>query len=368
MLSFFMRTRDPSILPDGVGLISYPFLRSLRRFPILGAPVVNSIPHAMLLKRTVEKLHPQIVIANEATSYGLYAALAGIGDYCLFVWGSDVLIAPQRSVFLRMIVKFALKRATRILVDSTVQRDACIDLGASGEKILIVPWYDYRETAEATIGERERVDVRRALGIAESAKVVVSSRWHRKPYSVETLIESVPLVLRRVPSAKFLVMGSGPDTSLLKNAASRLGVGGSIIFTGKLSRPDVLRYTQVADAYVSTSLSDGTSASLLDAMTLGIPVIVTDIPANREWVVPGSSGLLFPPRDHEELAKQICVVLGDEGLSRSLADSALATVTARADWRANSRALEETLDGLASSDRSRAGSTSTTTTAAKTGS
>jgi glycosyltransferase involved in cell wall biosynthesis len=346
VLSFLMRNDEVLTLPAGVGFIGYPTLRPLRRFPILGAPLVNALPHAILLRMTVRRLRPQVVIANQATSYGLYAALAGIENDYLFVWGSDVLVSPNDSPVLRLAVKFALRKARRILVDSMVQRDACVKLGAPSARILIIPWYDCRETAEAEIGPRERASAKTSLGLEQSDMVVVSTRWHRKPYSVETLIESVPLVVQEMPRTKFLVIGSGPDTPYFKDMASKLGVSKNVIFTGSLPRQDVLKYIQVADIYVSTSLSDGTSASLLDAMSLGIPAIVTDIPGNREWISPWNNGILFPPKDYEELAKQITILLGDGRLRKRLLDSARATVASRADWNKNSGVFDEVLDGI----------------------
>ena len=55
--------------------------------------------------------------------------------------------------------------------------------------------------------------------------------------------------------------------------------------------------------YISASLSDGTANSLLEAMAAGLFPIVSDIPANREWIADGENGMLFPPGDHMALAR-----------------------------------------------------------------
>jgi glycosyltransferase involved in cell wall biosynthesis len=57
--------------------------------------------------------------------------------------------------------------------------------------------------------------------------------------------------------------------------------------------------------YISASHSDGTSISLLEAFATGTPVIVPDIPGNREWVTPGENGWLFPDGDVQALASTI---------------------------------------------------------------
>jgi glycosyltransferase involved in cell wall biosynthesis len=66
--------------------------------------------------------------------------------------------------------------------------------------------------------------------------------------------------------------------------------------------PDLLSQ---ADIYVSTSLHDGTSVSLLEAMGSGAFPVVTDIPANREWIINGENGFLVSEDEEESLAIKI---------------------------------------------------------------
>jgi glycosyltransferase involved in cell wall biosynthesis len=125
-----------------------------------------------------------------------------------------------------------------------------------------------------------------------------------------------------------------------------LGVHERFAFLGRLDRQDVLRYTQAADIYVSTSLSDGTSASLLDSMTLGIPIVATDIPGNREWIRDGSEGLLFQRRDSATLTSHLVRLAEDAPMRESLSAAARSVVLARADWNANSEVLRSRLQRL----------------------
>jgi glycosyltransferase involved in cell wall biosynthesis len=78
--------------------------------------------------------------------------------------------------------------------------------------------------------------------------------------------------------------------------------------------PDLLSRT---DIYVSTSLSDGTSVSLLEAMACGAFPVVTDIPANREWIEDGNNGLLVPTEDEVSLAKRILEAMNQRELVAS---------------------------------------------------
>ena len=75
--------------------------------------------------------------------------------------------------------------------------------------------------------------------------------------------------------------------------------------------PELLTQT---DIYVSTSLSDGTSVSLLEAMASGVFPIVTDIPSNREWINDGENGFLVPAGKEINLADRIIGTIRNEGL------------------------------------------------------
>jgi glycosyltransferase involved in cell wall biosynthesis len=76
--------------------------------------------------------------------------------------------------------------------------------------------------------------------------------------------------------------------------------------------PSLLEKT---DVYVSTSLSDGTSVSLLEAMASGAFPVVTDIAANKEWIADGINGFLVPIEDEASLANKIVQSLRDEELT-----------------------------------------------------
>jgi glycosyltransferase involved in cell wall biosynthesis len=95
-----------------------------------------------------------------------------------------------------------------------------------------------------------------------------------------------------------------------------------------------------SDIYVSTSLSDGTSVSLLEAMAAGGFPVVTDIPANREWIKDGENGFLVPVNEAGLLAKRIVSAIRDEDLLQRSRTDNLRTVEERALWPVTIRKTE----------------------------
>jgi glycosyltransferase involved in cell wall biosynthesis len=104
-------------------------------------------------------------------------------------------------------------------------------------------------------------------------------------------------------------------------------------------------YFKNADVYLSCALSDGTSVSLLEAMAYGLPVVATDAPGNREWVVPGRGGWLAPPRDARAFADALVEAARLDDASRAtVAAQHREIVERRADWDANATRLIEAYD------------------------
>jgi glycosyltransferase involved in cell wall biosynthesis len=92
---------------------------------------------------------------------------------------------------------------------------------------------------------------------------------------------------------------------------------------------------------VSTSRSDSTSISLLEAMAAGATPVVSDIPGNREWISEGEGGRFFPVGDARALARVLIEVLGDEAFRRSARATNRSRVERDGDWDANVRRIED---------------------------
>ena len=103
-----------------------------------------------------------------------------------------------------------------------------------------------------------------------------------------------------------------------------------------------------ADIYVSTSLYDGTSVSLLEAMGSGAFPIVTDIPANREWITTGQNGFLVPVDEEKCLANRIIDAIRNQALLEKSRIKNLSIVEEKALWSVIiekiKRMYHETLD------------------------
>ena len=300
----------------------------------------------LLLRIFLKRIKPHVLFGNMATKYGFYSALAGYKPFILVIWGSDILVAPKRSFLRRFMVKFVLKKADAVIVDSDVQENAAISLGCKPQKILKFPWFD----SDSVNIKFSRSTIREKLGWRFNP-IVISTRKHEPIYGVEYLIEAIPHIIKEAPNIRFLILGKGQLSEKLRQRVRDLGIEQHVNFMGQVTRGKLLACIKASDVYVSTSLSDGTSSSLLEAMTLKVPSIVTRIPGNVEWIKDGWNGILVPAKNPQQLAEKITLLIKDESLRKQIGESALNTINARIDWRTNCKKLDQLISKLASRAR-----------------
>lgn len=250
----------------------------------------------------IKKIKPDVVDGHFITVYGFLAACAGFHPLLVTAWGSDILIQSKRNPLWAFLAKHCLKKADLVVCRSPIVKEEISKLGVEASKIRII-----------LIGANTTVfqpmpsinKLRQKLGTGSLQPVVITTRRLSQTYDVETLIKAIPLVLAEVPSAKFVVAGDGEQRGYLQKLAQSLGISDSARFVGWIPHQELPKYLASADIYVSTSLSDGTSNSLLEAMACGLAPVVTDIPANKPWINQGKNGFLFPVKDPKALATKI---------------------------------------------------------------
>jgi glycosyltransferase involved in cell wall biosynthesis len=270
---------------------------------------LNALLWFFQVRHLVKRLQPEIVDAHFITINACLGVASGFHPLVLTAWGSDILIVPKRTVLFRLLTKYILKKADGLICASPAIAEEEIKLGAQPEKIMR---RDFGSVDINQFNPEKRVkELKEKLGAA-NAPVVISTRSLSTIYSVDTLIKATPLVLKEVPQAKFVIIGDGPQRNYLEKLAGNLETSSSIKFLGWLSHDELPVYLASADIYVSTSLSDGTSVSLLEAMACGLAPVITNIPANLRWVTDGENGFVVPRNDASALAERVVYLLGND--------------------------------------------------------
>jgi glycosyltransferase involved in cell wall biosynthesis len=338
---------SPNCVPEGVKIVKMrDFIPETNLHPFEGARKHLLTPlRAYALKKNLDKVKPDVLIGCWASTYGFYSACSGFHPFVLFVWGSDVLVFPKKYFPLKPFVVYSLRKADVVVVDSEVQREAAIKLGCEPAKIVKFPWVNLNGFKRS---EAQRRKIRRECGWSDDDIVVISLRFHRPIYGVEYLMDAIPRVVAKNNNVKFLILGEGPLTNAFKTKMKDFMRSGHVRFIGAVPHDKIVDYLSAADIYVSTSFSDGTSASLLEAMACSLAPVVTEIDGNKEWVKDGVNGLLVPVANSEKLAEKILSLVNDYELRRILEEKAVETVRVRVNWQTNMQKLTKTIDKIVS--------------------
>jgi sugar transferase (PEP-CTERM/EpsH1 system associated) len=154
-----------------------------------------------------------------------------------------------------------------------------------------------------------------------------------------TLLRAVRLIASVMPEVRLDIVGDGSARPALEQLTDSLQLRGHVRFLG--FRSDVSECLAQADLFVLSSLKEGISLTLLEAMATGLPIVATDVGGNREVVSHGETGLLVPAQSPELLAAAIQTILGQPELARRMGAAGRQRVEAQFDLRQVVRQYEE---------------------------
>jgi glycosyltransferase involved in cell wall biosynthesis len=141
------------------------------------------------------------------------------------------------------------------------------------------------------------------------------------------LIQALPLIREKVPKAQVLLVGTGPESDMLRTLARECGCEASVSFVGE--HDDVVSFLSAMDIFAFPSIAEGLGLALIEAMGCGVPVVASSVGGVPEVVTDGWDGLLVDPRSPIALANAIIRMNTDHQLAESMGKHAIATVAAR---------------------------------------
>jgi glycosyltransferase involved in cell wall biosynthesis len=282
------------------------------------------------IRRLLKKIKPDLLHAHYATSFGLLAVLSGFHPLVVSAWGSDVLVAPKQSVLLKLVVELVLKKADALTSDSSYMSKRMLELLKGRPKTL----------KTVTMGVSREWFTSLPQG-SKNELQILSLRGHQVIYNIDIILQAMAAVRRAIPEAVLIVAGEGPETDKLQTLARSLGILKQVKFVGQLPHAQVQDYLNQSAISVSVPSSDATAVSLLETMACGSFPVVSDLPANREWVEDGVNGLIVGIRDAADLSQALIRALQESVLRRNAIELNRQKIQAKAIWEDNMAEMEE---------------------------
>ena len=281
-----------------------------------------------------------LIHVHWAIPTGLIGVLAGRllrKPLVVTIHGSDFRMATEKPSFLTKIFLYVCKKANQIICVSEFQEEKIKRMGVKTEKILTFPMGIDKSFLEGGRNRKKKLNGK--------SHIVLSNRNLLPLYNVSLLIRAIPVVLEEEPQTKFIIAGDGQERETLEQEGRSLNVSSSIDFLGRVPHEKMADLLAQTDIYVSTSLYDGTSVSLLEAMGSGAFPVVADIPANRGWITNGQNGFLVPIDEEKYLAKRIIDAIRDPRLLEKGRTENL-SIAEKALWPANIERIKKVYSQL----------------------
>jgi len=299
------------------------------------------------LKRVIQQVKPDLIQAGPLQRAAFLAALTGFHPLLSMSWGYDLLIDANQNAAWRWATRFTLKHSAALVGDCQAIRQLAVAYGMPEERIVTFPW---------------GIDLMHFAPVAPKTQnsgsplpfMILSTRGWEPIYGVDIIARAFVTAAQQCPELQLIMLGNGSMAPSLHRIFAKGNVEEQVIFPGQVKYSELPRYYQMADLYVSASHSDGSSISLLEAMACGRPVLVSDIPGNREWVSPhtppspessfarspspleeGDIGWLFPDGDAEALASAIRQAVEQRNRLPEKGRRARELAEERADWHKN---------------------------------
>jgi glycosyltransferase involved in cell wall biosynthesis len=173
---------------------------------------------------------------------------------------------------------------------------------------------------EAVAGWTSVDGVRAELGIGPRVPVIGTVANFKTHKRLDRMLTAADLVRRRVPEARFVLVGQGPLEGEIRRLAHARGLDDTVVFTG--FRSDAQRIAASFDVFTMSSEFEGLSIAVIEALALGKPSVVTDVGGLPEVVTDGREGFVVPASDPAALADRIVTLIEDPELRMRMGEAA----------------------------------------------
>ncbi len=300
-----------------------------------GALRLSDLPGQLRqLRRLLTNLRPDLVHAGPIQDLAFLAARAGFHPLLTMSWGFDLMKDAYQSPLRRWQTRYTLKRSDYLTLDCQATADRAAAFGFPRERICVFPWgvdLDFFSPQNSVVPGKSW---RAAQGWEEKTVLLCLRSWEPN-YGVDVLARAFARAVEENPQLRLILLGDGSQGPKIR--ALLRGAENAVYFGGRVELSALPGWYGAADLYVSPSHVDGSSVSLLEAMACGLPSIVSDIPANLEWIQDGLNGWVFPDGDPEALT---CIILAAAQQDwRAYKLQARQDAVLKADWNKGVRKL-----------------------------
>ena len=273
---------------------------------------------------TLRRYHPDRVLVTQATAHES-AALARLlyrFRFTLTVYGTEIYWHFPRGRIgswpKRHLMRWFFRKAESIICISRSTEDLLLQKASGLKKKTFVVYPGINPDVSSF--PRRSQDLVERLKLS-GQKIILTVARLSSGKGQDTVIKALPRVLERVPNAKYVIVGDGPERPELETLVENMRLRNSVLFVGHAERDDVESYFEMCDVFVMLSRKgnkEGFGLVYLEAWAHKKPVVGGNTGGVREVIEDGKTGFLVDATDTESAAKSISRILKNEDLAGSL--------------------------------------------------
>ena len=279
-------------------------------------------------RRLTKEIKPDLIHAGPIQTCAFIAVLSGFRRILSMSWRFDLMDDVHKNKWWEWVTGYTLKRSTFFTSDANVTRDMAVKYGMDANKTVVFPWgVDLEHFSLSTVHR------------PQSTFTLFCNRSWESRYGIDVLARAFVKVAQQNDNVDLILLNGGLQGAHIRQILQSGGVLDRVTFGGQISQTDLPNWYHMADVYISPSHVDGSSVSLMEALACGLPCLVSDIPANKEWVVENENGWLFRDGDANHLAEKVLAAISQRENLPGIGRASRRSAEMRADWKKNAEVL-----------------------------
>jgi glycosyltransferase involved in cell wall biosynthesis len=248
------------------------------------------------LKNILNQIHPDIIHAHYASSYGAACVSAKIDRYFLSVWGSDIYEFPHSSYFHQYLLSQSLKKASVLLSTSEVM--AVEAQKYTSKTFEITPFGVDMNLFSPNRRTRPLNDGRFIIGTVKTLNPI---------YGIKDILIASNIVVTRRPDIplEISIAGKGSQEAELKDLCNKLQLTNRTSWLGYIDQNEAASAWANLDLAIIPSRKESFGVAAVEAQACGTPVITSDAPGLLESTIPGVTSVTIRSGDVDQLARCI---------------------------------------------------------------
>ena len=256
------------------------------------------------IRQTIKNNKVDIIHCHQYTPW-VYGVIAAAFTTTKVIFTEHGRFYPDLSTWKRKLINPLLNLFTdQVTAISKATKQALIEFENIPKKSIEVI---YNGIAPLDVDQDEVTTLRTELAIPKNHRVLGTIARFDPIKNHTMMLKAFALVLKQQPNTTLIIVGDGEERPNIEACINQLNISNNVILTGYQTKPH--NYLALMDIYLLSSLSEGTSMTLLEAMSLSKPCVVTNVGGNPEIVIDNKNGYVTPNNNATAFAQGIMRVI-----------------------------------------------------------